>query len=156
MLCMWLLFVLFSHSSVEKQVLFVQYEDRGLERMFSGAATSHLCMKIRGMTATVHKGKASKIYLEKFIAQFLSSHVSECVQNKYLKIISLILPLIHFIFLSPLEFQEKNPIPISFLTFQSREGTIRDEVPYRNWSICWLEFAQSLKQLDKKNALISS
>lgn len=94
--------------------------------------------------------------MEKFIAQFFSSHVSERTQNQYLKRISLILSRIHFIFLSALEFQEGIPIPISFLTFQSREGTIRDEVQYRDWSICWLEFAQPLKQLDKKNALFSS
>lgn len=155
-LCMWLLFVLFSHSSVGKQVLFIQYEDRGLEGMFSGIAASHLCVKVRGMTATVHNGKTSRIYLEKFIAQFLSSRVSKCMQNKYFKIISLILSLIHFIFLSALEFWERNHIPISFMTFQSREETIRDEVPSRNCSICWLEFAQPLKQLDKRNSLFSS
>lgn len=124
--------------------------------MFCGVGTSHLCIKIRGMTTTVHNGKASRIYLEKFVAQFLSSHVSEFRQNKYLKIISLILSLIHFIFLSVLEFQERNPIPILFQTVQSREGSIRDEAPYRNWSICWLDFAQPLKQLDKKNVLFSS
>lgn len=150
-LCTWLLFVLFSPSSVEKQVLFVQYEDRGLERMFCGVATSHLCIKIRGMITTIHNGKANRIYLEKFVAQFLSSHGSEFTQNKYLKIISLILSLTRFIFLSVLEFQERNPIPLLFLTFQSREGTIRDEVPYRNWSTCWLVFAQ----LEKKNVSFS-
>lgn len=106
-------------------MLFLQYEDRDLERMFSGVATSPLCIKIRGKTTTVHNGKASRIYLEKFIAQFLSSHVSEFTQKKYLKIISLILSLIHFIFLSILEFQERNPIPILVLTFLSGEGMKR-------------------------------
>lgn len=122
--------------------------------MVSGAATSHLCIKVRGMTATVHNGIASRIYLEKFEARFLSFHVSEFMKNKYLKVISLILFQIHFIFLSVLEFQERNCTPI--LTFQNREGIIRDEVAYINWSICWLEFAKPLKQLEKKNVLFSS
>lgn len=136
----------------EEQVLLVHDEDRGLERLFSGAATSHLCIKV-WMTATFHNCKASRICLEKFKALFLFSHVSEFTKNKYLKIISLILSQIHFVFLSVLEFQERL---ILFLIFQSREGTIRDEVPYINWSICWLEFAQPVKHLDKKNVLFSS
>lgn len=108
--------------------------------MFYGVGTSHIYIKIRGMTTTVQNVKASRVYLEKFIAQFLS-YMSEFRQNKYLKIISLILSLIHFIFLSVLEFQARNPIPILFQTVQSMEGSIIDEAPYRNWSICWLEFA---------------
>lgn len=71
-------------------MLFVEYEDRGLRRMFNGIATPHLCVKVRGMTATVHNGKVSRTYLKKFVVQFLSSHVSEFMQNKCLKIISLI------------------------------------------------------------------